>query len=175
MIKPVILLSSVLLFMSSFLALAQNEKGSCSCCTDDHRSFDFWLGEWKVYAEEKLVGTNTIQLDQDSCLLIEHWRSSNGIITGTSYNFFNHAEDHWEQLWIDNQGSNLKLKGGIMEGKMIMYSDGMISRDGDEYINRITWTPKKDGSVRQHWEISKDDGETWKTFFDGLYIKKGTG
>ena len=34
---------------------------------------------------------------------------------------------------------------------------------------RITWTPNADGSVRQHWETSTDDGKTWKTSFDGLY------
>ena len=33
---------------------------------------------------------------------------------------------------------------------------------------RITWTRDGDG-VRQLWETSKDDGETWEIAFDGRY------
>jgi len=37
--------------------------------------------------------------------------------------------------------------------------------------NRITWTPITDGTVRQHWQISDDQGKTWLTTFDGLYVR----
>jgi hypothetical protein len=38
---------------------------------------------------------------------------------------------------------------------------------------RITWTPSPDGSeVRQHWEVSSDDGVTWQTAFDGHYRRR---
>jgi hypothetical protein len=43
---------------------------------------------------------------------------------------------------------------------------------GGEQIDRITWTPNPDGSVRQHWEQSTDGGKSWQTAFDGLYRKK---
>jgi len=40
---------------------------------------------------------------------------------------------------------------------------------------RITWTPSLDGSeVRQHWEVSSDDGATWQTAFDGHYRRRQT-
>jgi hypothetical protein len=39
-------------------------------------------------------------------------------------------------------------------------------------IQRITWAPQADGSVRQLWESSKDGGRTWSTAFDGKYVKK---
>ena len=39
-------------------------------------------------------------------------------------------------------------------------------------LNRITWTPNQDGTVRQHWENSRDEGATWQTVFDGLYTRK---
>ena len=40
---------------------------------------------------------------------------------------------------------------------------------------RGTWTPNPDGSVRQHFEISADDGATWTTWFDGKYVRAGQG
>ena len=41
-------------------------------------------------------------------------------------------------------------------------------------LNRITWTPNKDGTVRQLWEASTDQGKTWQVAFDGLYRRKST-
>jgi len=37
--------------------------------------------------------------------------------------------------------------------------------------DRITWTPRADGTVRQLWETSAD-GKTWSAIFDGLYSRK---
>ncbi len=44
--------------------------------------------------------------------------------------------------------------------------------DGDEILNRITWSPQGDGSVRQLWETSNDGGETWSVAFDGRYVER---
>ena len=41
-------------------------------------------------------------------------------------------------------------------------------------INRITWPPRADGSVRQHWQTSSDDGASWTTVFDGLYFRQAS-
>jgi hypothetical protein len=43
---------------------------------------------------------------------------------------------------------------------------------GVQQMERITWTPNADGTVRQHWEQSADGGKTWETAFDGLYRRK---
>jgi hypothetical protein len=51
------------------------------------------------------------------------------------------------------------------EGKSFNFYDPA----GEAVVDRITWTPNEDGSVRQFCEISKDDGETWQVGFDGLY------
>jgi len=47
----------------------------------------------------------------------------------------------------------------------------LTSPKGQKYVNKVTWTLNEDGSVRQHWETSSDQ-ETWKTAFDGLYVKE---
>jgi len=36
-------------------------------------------------------------------------------------------------------------------------------------ISRLTFTPNKDGSVRQYWEQTSDNGRTWSVAFDGAY------
>ena len=36
---------------------------------------------------------------------------------------------------------------------------------------RITWTPAADGTVRQLWESTSDEGRTWTVLFDGRYVR----
>lgn len=147
-------------------------KKSCACCTEVHRQFDFWLGDWETTANGKVAGNNRIVLLQDSCIIQENWTSASPGYTGTSYNFYNKDIQKWQQIWIDNQGANLILTGERVGDAMILKSGEMTNPKGQKYINRITWTNNPDGTVRQNWEVSKDNEKTWTSIFDGLYQKK---
>ncbi len=105
-------------------------------------------------------------------MIQENWVSATGKYTGTSYNFYDASTKKWHQTWIDNQGGSLQLVGELKNGVMVLASKKMMDKEGNPYINRITWTPNKDKSVRQLWEITKDDGTTWTVAFDGLYKLK---
>jgi len=58
----------------------------------------------------------------------------------------------------------LHLSGGLDGKKMVLRS----TRPG-AHVDRISWTPNDDGTVRQLWESSEDGGKTWTTAFDGRY------
>ncbi len=167
-----IALSLLVMLYTNYDLLAQNQQSGCKCCSSVHRQFDFWLGEWIVFSDEKMAGTNTISIRQDSCLIQEEWQSANNNYSGTSYSFYSNNNDQWQQLWVDNQGASLELSGRYENGIMILESEPMTNAKGERYLNRITWTPFPAGPVRQHWEISKDLGESWETVFDGLYKQK---
>ena len=152
---------------------AQDEDKPCPCCGEEYSQFDFWAGDWNAYGPKgNLVGTNNIAFIQDHCILQENWVSQGGPFTGTSYNYYDAVTKQWSQLWLDNFGGNLKLTGGFENGSMVLKSDPDPQPEGGSNLNRITWTPNEDGSVRQHWEVSRDYGATWTTLFDGLYKKK---
>jgi hypothetical protein len=158
-------------FVSSVL---YSQNTACACCTAEYKDFNFWLGEWKVYNPAgKFVGQNTITLMQDSCVLQENWAST-GRFRGTSYNFYDAASRKWNQVWVDNQGSNLFLKGEFVNGQMVMTSEEKINQQGAKYVDRISWTPNADGSVRQFWQQSTDGGKVWSTLFDGTYKRAAT-
>lgn len=145
----------------------------CPCCTAAHRQFDFWLGEWEAFQPNgKKAGDNHLILMQDSCVLQESWTSAGGNVTGTSYNYYDASTQKWYQVWIDNQGGSLRLSGGMQDGNMVLQSEEVPGPQGKPILNRITWTPNDDGSVRQLWEVSADQGATWKTSFDGTYRVK---
>lgn len=154
----------------SFSGIAQNNN--CACCTANHMAFDFWLGEWTVTNPNgSYAGSNVIDKIQDNCVLRENWTSATPGYTGTSTNYYDSVKKQWIQLWVDNQGQSLYLYGNFKEGAMVLQSDPTPGQNGLT-INRVSWTPNKDGTVRQHWETSIDNGITWVTAFDGLYTPK---
>jgi hypothetical protein len=137
-------------------------------CGDATHQFDFWLGEWDVRGNDAAAdaqGSNTI-VRVDGCALLEAWVGAKGT-TGHSLNVFDATDGKWHQFWVDSSGSVLRLAGGLVGDEMVM-TGVAPSASGAAQQQRITWTPRADGSVRQHWETS-DDGRSWTTAFDGIY------
>lgn len=139
------------------------------CSSSAHRQFDFWLGDWEVTANGKIAGTNRITKLYGDCGLREEYTTPGGY-AGTSFNFFDAQRGVWHQTWVDNQGGAL-LEGGFRDGAMTLEMD-RPPVDGKTTRERIRWAPNADGTVRQHWEQSRDGGKSWTTAFDGLYRKR---
>jgi hypothetical protein len=147
-------------------APGQTPSPERSCTDAAFRQFDFWLGEWDVYGPAgQKAGHNVITPVEGGCAIAEHWTSARGG-TGTSLNFYDRVDRKWHQAWMDSDGDALRLTGGFADGHMRLRSDSI-----DGTINRITWTPAPDGTVKQYWDASSDGGRTWKTAFDGKYVK----
>lgn len=141
-----------------------------SCSDERSHQFDFWIGDWEVYSGDTLQGHNRIEPILDGCVLQENWVGAQGS-AGSSFNFFNPQTGRWQQFWVWRNGTTLDLQGAFADGRMVLEGQSQ-TRDGKTVQNRITWYDNDDGTVRQHWEVSPDSGETWSTAFDGLYRKK---
>lgn len=151
---------------------AQTKKNDCNCCTENHTKFDFWVGDWVV--KDTLgtkVGENKIYKIQDKCAIKENWTSATGS-TGTSFNYYDRKDDTWNQLWVDNQGSQLVLKGKPEKNKMVLKSTLQKGQKIPFFYHQITWTLRKDGTVLQHWEIYDKDHKKLNSLFKGVYHKK---
>lgn len=160
------------LFFSFSVIVVNAQSNPCNCCTEKHAEFDFWIGEWQVTNPDgSIAGTNTITKSQNNCLLQENWASANGKVTGTSNNFYNYKTKQWEQIWVDNMGGNLHLKGERKDNQMILRTDDEKNKKGETFYHRITWTLNDDGSVHQYWETITN-GNDVTVAFDGLYQKK---
>jgi len=165
--KPVLILG-----MLAVLSVApiHGAEPAGACSTDQAHQFDFWIGDWDVYANGKLAGTNSIRPILDGCVLQETWTGAQGS-AGSSLNFHNPRTGRWQQFWVWRNGTTLELSGSFADGKMVLEGEGK-DREGKKLRNRITWYDNEDGTVRQHWEQSRDEGKTWQTSFDGMYKKK---
>lgn len=140
-----------------------------ACQAAEHRQFDFWIGDWDVFAGEKLIGHNRIEAVHDGCALREQYRTPRGY-SGESLNVYDRQRQRWHQSWVDNQGLLLLLDGSLQDGRMVLEGAARDAK-GQPQRQRISWTPNPDGTVRQHWQVQRPDGQ-WQTAFDGLYRKR---
>lgn len=150
--------------------VAQGQPPTFGCSGAVTRQFDFWIGDWNVTAGGAQAGTNLITSEEDGCVLHEHWSGSRGG-TGQSFNFYDAAIGKWHQLWVDNQGNHLHLIGGFADDRMVLEGTAP-GPDGKPQQQRLSFFKNGDGSVRQLWESSADEGRTWTVVFDGLYTRK---
>jgi tetratricopeptide (TPR) repeat protein len=139
------------------------------CRAPEFRQFDFWVGEWDVRTPAgQPAGTNHVTLEQDGCLLVEHWKSGRGFETGTSFNYYDVSDKKWHQLYIANNGNAgafPPMAGELKDGHMVLLSD---LKDNTQY--RWTWYTIEPGKVRQMAEQTTDGGKTWANVWDSVYV-----
>jgi len=161
---------------AAMLTLIMLTSASCApafaasaCDTPEHRAFDFWLGDWMVTkADGKPAGINHISAEYDGCVVHERYDVASGY-RGESLNIYDVGRKLWHQTWVDNSGLLLRLEGGLREGSMVLEGQ-TTGADGQITLHRITWTPHVDGSVRQLWQSTNQDG-LWQAVFEGRYEK----
>lgn len=136
------------------------------------RQFDFWVGDWVVHNQQgRQVGVNRISKLENGHIIFEEWTSAGGG-SGKSMNYYDPADKKWKQLWVDARGGVVRYAGEFKNGAM-HFTGVYIAPDGTTEIARSSFTPRPDGSVRQFIEHSKDDGENWYVYFDGVYTRRG--
>lgn len=152
-------------------SVAESSKGRTVCGEGEYRQFDFWVGEWTVLTPQgQPAGASSITLEEDGCLIHEHYDgSSAGGGLGQSLNFYDRNDHRWHQMFVGAAGNALHLSGTFSGGKMVL--TGHNVRGGKPAVQRITWSREGGGVVRQLWETSLDGGKTWSTSFDGKYVR----
>lgn len=146
------------------------KQGLMPCTAPEYRQFDFWAGEWEVQNPRgQTVGSSSVTVEQDGCLLVEHWKSGLGFETGTSFNYFSNRDRKWHQLYVANNNGTAhpEMRGDLTGGHMVLLTDVV---DGTQA--RWTWYEVSPGKVRQMAEQSSDGGKTWQITWDSIYVKK---
>jgi len=169
--KKYLLLALVLIAVKS--ATAQKP-----CSRPEYRQFDFWIGEWEAFGKNgSKAGDSKVSLILDSCIILEEWTSASinqGLrYAGKSFNTWNAASKQWQQTWVDNAGGTNEYLIGKFENNQIIFSSKPFAVAKDTMaIRRMTFTNISPDKLRQHGEISKDEGLTWATEYDLEYRRK---
>tara|TARA_R110000868_G_scaffold383578_13_gene650793 strand:- start:6386 stop:6904 length:519 start_codon:yes stop_codon:yes gene_type:complete len=168
-----LILTSLVLFSLPVLSFAQQGQQSRCKTQPEYRQFDFWIGEWEVKnPNDVVVGNSEIELVVGDCLILENWISSRGT-TGKSMNYYNLYDKKWHQLWIGSGGIPIEFIGDYnTERKSMDYIGRGTGPNGESLDYKFTFFHISDDHVRQLWEQSSDNGESWVTIFDGQYHRK---
>ncbi len=138
--------------------------------TPEFRQFDFWLGEWEAKNKQGVTaGESSIQLILGTCIIFENW-SGGGGTNGKSFNIYDTNDKKWHQTWVDDKGTFSHYIGGLVNGEMVIVADTLTS--GKKTLAKMTFTKLPNGDVRQHGENSTDEGKTWTTTFDFMYVRR---
>ena len=165
--RNVVRLAALFLVIATATSDAQQ---SSPCSARQYRQFDFLIGEWEVSdTRGQRLGANRIERILDGCVLYESWTGASGS-RGHSFNTWDPSDNKWHQSWFDNEGTILNISGGMINGEMVMEGDRRLA-DGTRQLERITWTPDVDGTIRQLWQSSRDQGMRWTVVFEGIYRK----
>ncbi len=166
-------LTTFLLLSISLSIVAQNSNSNPYPCENDpkYRHFDFWLGEWDVFVNGNKVGDNSITKAVGGCAIHESYTTQQGY-AGQSINFYDPIDKKWHQHWVGSgQDVYNYLEVDKSEGMLQFESPFWNPQNGQVSISRLTFTLNEDGSVRQLFQTSTDEGKTWTAGFDGLYKK----
>lgn len=139
---------------------------------EDARHFDFWLGEWDVFANGKKAGENSITMAKGGCAIHENYITT-GNYAGQSINFYDPIDKKWHQHWVGAGGdvyNYIETKRG--DGLLQFESKFMSPVNGQISLSRLTFTLEDDRTVRQLFESSTDEGKTWSIAFDGIYKRR---
>lgn len=166
--------SAAFLSLMGSSALAQAPAPACT--SDIHDDFDFWVGEWNVYApgnEEGLgpyVGHNTVARIHGGCLITEHWVNTAGA-GGESMNMYDPLIGAWRQVWMSN-GWYIDYTGGLNEdGAMVLTGNSYTIQTDTRAELRGIWTLREDGTVSQEFEQKDAEGH-WQNVFTGIYVRE---
>jgi len=163
---------------STIMLCSSGQTSSKLPCGDPvYRQFDFWLGQWEAFAlNGKKAGDSKVSVILDSCVILEEWTSASihqGIrYAGTSFKTWNAAPGKWQKTWVDNAGGSNEYLQGKFNGNQIIYTSSPFPVSKDTMaIRKMTFTSLSPYKLRQHGEISKDNGLSWATEYDLEYRK----
>lgn len=137
---------------------------------------DFWIGDWEVFAGGAKVGDNRVAKALQGCAIAESWSAADGG-AGQSLFYVDPAEMRWKQVWVTGRAlapGGLKEKRVVetLPGGSLRFQGVVRDQAGRSWLDRTTLAPLPDGTVRQHIEISTDEGASWTTSFDAIYRRR---
>lgn len=159
----------------SFIEIKNKIDLTCFPCMSkaETKQFDFWVGEWTVGNGTGPGNAKSfVQKILGSCVVFENWTDAFGG-EGKSFNVFDSINNRWQQTWVDDKGTLTEYYGNLRGDSMVLTTKALPQAGGKNLFRRMTFSPQKDGRVRQHGEVSNDGISGWTTEFDLYYTRKG--
>lgn len=141
------------------------------CQAPEYRQLDFWIGHWQAFqhASGAPDGESHISSAYGGCVIREEWRDVSGM-TGGSFSRYDRRTGKWRQTWVDSTGGQHDYVGTWTGGRLEFIRP--LPAPGDPaktILHRMSISPQPDGTVRQYYDDSRDDGKSWVEVYDLIY------
>ncbi len=100
---------------------------------DENQQFDFWLGEWDVFSEEKLIASSRIEKIVDGHIILENYEQEG--YSGKSINYYDNHLEKWRQNWVDSVGSVGDFTGAC--------KDDIMRFEGESHLKDFIYRRKQ--------------------------------
>lgn len=137
------------------------------------RELDVLVGNWLVRDPVgRPVATVTITREYGGCVYIEKRRGAGD--AGETLGVIGHLPDRgaWRRDALDPGGAVQTLEGA-WDGTRVVLAGKDYQDPAAVRLQRLTWTPRHDGSVEEQWQTSADGGESWQTRAHGVLRRYG--
>jgi len=135
------------------------------CRPIEYRAFDFSRGHFRMTSSNgQLAGHLRMGPMLVGCVSRGHWR---GAIAGRGEvtTWYDRFQQRWHQLYVNDDGHPLMMSGGVQDGALVFTGINTFF-DGRVGLHRMSWSPLPGRGLRQHWELSMDNGQTWESLID---------
>ena len=142
------------------------------CSAAEMRQLDFWVGHWDVSTtgQSGVIASSDIEALPGGCGISEHYDSPGapgGEYQGWSYSGFDRRDGLWHQMYLDSHGNVTWYTGRLVDKALVF-----TAPRGAGALQRMSYIPGADGSVRQLGEISTDAGATCQPGYDYTYRRR---
>lgn len=156
------LLLTILVFVFSITSAQQNTEND----------LDFWIGEWTVEWKDTSgithTGTNKIEKILNGKVIQENF-SAEGF-NGKSFSVFHPMKKIWQQTWVDNNSGYMVFEGGKDNDNFILSMQREVK--GKIVLMRMVFNNITKDGFNWDWQMSSDNGETWKDQWNLVYKRK---
>ena len=153
----------------AFLPTApQSASSDRPCMTQDHRRFDFMIGNWHTSdpgsgAVAATEGESAVEALLDSCIVHEHRsvsRQGKQLFDGDAFWGYDSTTKRWLLFYMDDMSHMQVYEGREEPGHLAFYRE-RPDPDGKLILIRIVYAPSGSSRYTQTVERSTDHGKTW--------------
>ena len=161
-------------------AAAQSQTPAAApCSAPEHRTLDFWVGEWIAEWTNpdgtKGTGTNKITRDEyGSCVITERYHSDDGTLDGFSISTYRPGLKQWRQTWVDAQGGFFDLVGGPVTGTDHSFYFENKRVNESQPFQRMIWQDVKPDSFTWRWQMRQKAEDAWTDSWVIKYRRKAS-
>ena len=123
---------------------------------------------YRQFVQDRKLGTSHTKVLQQGCIIEEN--RATPVQTGQSFNFYNPVTKKWHQSYMDSNGGNYMMDGEYRDGAL--RCEGYIYSPQGRTPVHMTFFNLAPGKLRQTSETSADEGKTWTTTWDSIYIRR---